>query len=99
MDLVQEKRNDQHTKQVNNGLDLTTCGNDNGTVWSYNQGVILGGLVELSRALPDDSSYLRSANDIATAALKVLTDLNGILHDPCEPNCGADCPQFKGIFV
>jgi predicted alpha-1,6-mannanase (GH76 family) len=84
---------------INNGLDLTTCENDNGTIWSYNQGVILGGLVELSRALPDDSSYLRTANNIATAALEVLTDSNGILHDPCEPNCGADGSQFKGIFL
>jgi hypothetical protein len=21
------------------------------------------------------------------------------MHDPCEPNCGADGVQFKGIFV
>ncbi|CAL5869382.1 uncharacterized protein PFLUO_LOCUS3611 [Penicillium psychrofluorescens] len=83
---------------INNGLDLTTCQNDNGTIWSYNQGVILGGLVELSRAFPEDSSYLRTANNIAFAALEVLTDSNGILHDVCEPDCGADASQFKGIF-
>ena len=28
----------------------------------------------------------------------MLTDLNGILHDVCEPNCGADGSHFKGIF-
>lgn len=83
---------------INNGLNLVTCQNDNGTVWSYNQGVILGGLVELNRASPDDS-YLLTANKIAFAALKTLTDSNGILHDACEPNCGADGPQFKGVFM
>jgi hypothetical protein len=29
-----------------------------------------------------------------------LGDSDGILHDSCEPaRCGADAPQFKGIFV
>lgn len=83
---------------VNNGLDLKTCQNDNGTVWSYNQGVILGGLIELNRAAPNDL-YLATAAKIALAAIEHLSDSNGILHEPCEPNCGADGPQFKGIFM
>ncbi|MEK6280335.1 MAG: hypothetical protein AABN95_08270 [Acidobacteriota bacterium] len=33
---------------MNNGLD-DSCENDGGTTWTYNQGVILGGLVELFR--------------------------------------------------
>jgi hypothetical protein len=28
-----------------------------------------------------------------------LTDADGILHDKCEPKCGADGVQFKGIFA
>lgn len=85
-------------KTINNGVDLKTCQNDNGTVWSYNQGVILGGLLELHKAAPDDV-YLLLAEQIATAAIEHLGDSNGILHEPCEPNCGADGPQFKGIFM
>ena len=83
---------------INNGIDLVTCRNDNGLVWSYNQGVILGGLLELHRAAPD-KAYLIMAKRIALAAITHLSDSNGILHDPCEPNCGADGPQFKGIFM
>ena len=83
---------------INNGINLQTCLNDNGTVWSYNQGVILGGLLELNRAAPS-TSYLFTAQRIALAAIKFLSDSNGILHDPCEPNCGGDGPQFKGIFM
>ena len=83
---------------INDGLDLKTCQNNGGTVWSYNQGVILGGLIELNKAAPNDS-YLAIAENIATAAIARLSDSNAILHEPCEPNCGADGPQFKGIFM
>ena len=83
---------------INNGIDLTTCRNDEGIVWSYNQGVILGGLLELDKAAPDET-YIAMAERIALAAIKFLGDSNGILHDPCEPSCGADGPQFKGVFM
>jgi predicted alpha-1,6-mannanase (GH76 family) len=83
---------------INDGLDLTTCKNNGQNTWTYNQGVILGGLVELNRAQPSPQ-HLQTANTIANAALTHLTDSNGILHDTCEPNCGADGVQFKGIFA
>lgn len=83
---------------INNGIDATTCKNDGQTVWTYNQGVILGALVELDIAAPDPS-YLEMAERIALAAIRKLTDEEGILHEPGEPNLGADGPQFKGIFV
>ncbi|KAL9127113.1 MAG: hypothetical protein Q9175_007798 [Cornicularia normoerica] len=83
---------------INNGINLVTCQNDNGTVWSYNQGVILGALLELYTAAPK-KTYLIMAERIAYAGIKFLSDSDGILHDPCEPNCGADGPQFKGIFM
>lgn len=83
---------------INNGIDPITCQNDGGTIWTYNQGVILGGLVELNKAAPD-ATYLEMAEKIALAALEKLGDSNSILHEPCEPDCGADGPQFKGIFM
>ena len=83
---------------INDGLDLKTCKNNNGTVWSYNQGVILGALIELNRAQPD-RFYLTIAQSIATAGINKLSGADGILHEPCEPECGNDGPQFKGIFM
>ena len=62
---------------INNGVDFDTCENDGGTVWTYNQGVILGGLVELNKAAPDES-YLAMAEKIAIAAIENLSDSNGI---------------------
>ena len=87
--------NDQGT--INDGL-TGDCKNNGQTVWSYNQGIILGGLVELDKVAQNDS-YLDLANSIANAAIKNLTDAQMVLHDTCEPNCGPDGTQFKGIFI
>ncbi|KAF2725411.1 glycoside hydrolase family 76 protein [Polychaeton citri CBS 116435] len=83
---------------INDGLDNATCENNGGIVWSYNQGVILGGLAELSQAT-GDRSYLQVAKNIADSAINSLTDDNGVLHDVCEPDCGGDGSQFKGVFA
>jgi predicted alpha-1,6-mannanase (GH76 family) len=81
---------------INDGLQK--CSNNGGTIWSYNQGVIIGALVELNKASPNPS-YLTTARSIAMATMDILSDSNNILHDVCEPNCGADGSQFKGIFM
>ncbi|GAB1211388.1 hypothetical protein ATERTT37_000502 [Aspergillus terreus] len=88
--------NSQNT--INDGLDLKTCKNNKKTVWSYNQGVILGGLVELFK-ISGDKSLLSTAHRIASAAIKALGDENGILRESCDPNCTGDATQFKGIFM
>ena len=83
---------------VNDGL-TAACANNGGTTWTYNQGVILGGLAALYR-ITDDRAYLREGAGIADAALSALTDPAGILTEPCEPaGCDGDQTQFKGIFV
>ena len=112
---------------INDGLTINpdgSCVNNNLTAWSYNQGVVLGGLVELHKATSgalsssrygdeatrDYSSssdghrgrspYLHEANTIAKAGIKLLSDSDGVIHDVgCEPNCGSDGNQFKGIFM
>ena len=86
---------------INDGLVSTNpsaCVNNKKTTWTYNQGVILGGLAELAQA-SGDVSLLPVANSIANAAMRHLTDKNGVLHDECEAHCGKDGVQFKGIFV
>ncbi|KAK0750943.1 glycoside hydrolase [Schizothecium vesticola] len=93
--------NDDHL--VNDGLVVGpngSCVNNGRPTWSYNQGVLLGGLVELARATGNDS-YLDQATDIATAAIAMLSDRDGVFREAtgCEPNCGGDGSQFKGIFV
>jgi len=82
---------------VNDGLD-STCHNNHRNTWTYNQGVVLGGLSALSKEAGDPQLMAR-AKSIALAAISRLTDKDGILHDSCEPKCGADAVQFKGIFA
>ncbi len=84
---------------VNDGLN-SSCQNNGGTTWTYNQGVILAGLAEMYR-ITGNSTYLTTAENIANAAITTLVDSNGILQEPCEPSnsCGSDGPQFKGIFT
>jgi predicted alpha-1,6-mannanase (GH76 family) len=83
---------------INDGL--RNCQNSNGTIWTYNQGIILGGLTEMYR-ISHDHAYLSLAEDIADATVSTMIDENGVLQDPCEINsdCGGDGPQFKGIFM
>ncbi|EPS25666.1 putative alpha-1,6-mannanase [Penicillium oxalicum 114-2] len=82
---------------INDGL-LDNCQNNNQSVWSYNQGVVLGGLVELNKAAPDQT-YLEWANKIAVGAIEALADANLVIHDVCEPDCAPNATQFKGIFI
>jgi predicted alpha-1,6-mannanase (GH76 family) len=83
---------------VNDGLADGTCVNNGQTTWTYNQGVILAGLADLYKAT-GTASYLTRAQQIADAAITRLIDANGVLKEPCEPNCGGDGPTFKGVFV
>jgi len=85
---------------VNDGL-TAACENNGGTTWTYNQGVILGGLGALFE-ITGDQAYLAQGESIAGAVLSQLTTAPGILTEPCEAGgqrCDGDQVQFKGIFV
>ena len=84
---------------VNDGLTSTNpnaCTNNGGNAWTYNQGVILDGLVELYKA-DQDPTLLPQAEAIASAAIANLTNSSGILIE--KSVSGGDAPQFKGIFL
>ncbi|KAI9054025.1 hypothetical protein LZ554_001198 [Drepanopeziza brunnea f. sp. 'monogermtubi'] len=83
---------------INNGLNLQTCENDGNHVFSYNQGILLPGLAELTWAT-GNASYTELANTIALAAMRNLTNADGILTDPCDSGCNSDTEQFKGVFA
>lgn len=83
---------------ISDGLDLETCKAQHGVIWTYTHGVVLGALVDL-HSLSPSSNLLYTAWRIARAAINHFTSADGVLHEPCEPNCGADGPQFKGIFL
>lgn len=89
---------------VNDGL-TTACANNGGPTWTYNQGVILGGLAALHE-ISGDRGYLEQGESIADATLARLASpasagLPGILAEPGEAAAApkGDHTQFKGIFV
>jgi predicted alpha-1,6-mannanase (GH76 family) len=66
--------------------------------WTYNQGVILSGLAELTWST-GDPKYNNLANTLATASMAhYANNSQMILHEPCEPDCSTDLSQFKGIY-
>jgi predicted alpha-1,6-mannanase (GH76 family) len=82
----------------NDGL-TAVCVNNGGPTWTYNQGVVLGGLAALAD-ITGDRAYLQRGEAIADAALAGLTSSRGILTEPCESTrCDGDQTQFKGIFA
>jgi predicted alpha-1,6-mannanase (GH76 family) len=85
---------------VNDGLDTSTCGNNGQITWTYNQGVVLGGLTELYHAT-GQTGLLDTARQIADAATTSgYLNPGGVLTEPCEGgDCGGDGPSFKGAFV
>ena len=76
---------------------LTTC-KATGLVFSYNQGVLVGALVDLA-AGTGDMTLLDQADAVARASMtsSTLNDANGIMGEPCGIDT-KDCWQFKGIF-
>ena len=80
---------------------LAGCKPDmNSPTWTYNQGVLIGGLVSLAQ-MTGRKAPLATAERIADAVV-ADPDLSphGILREPCEPaGCGLDGPMFKGIFM
>ena len=72
---------------------LTNCKAE-GPVFTYNQGVAVGALVDLAAA-SGDASLLDEASAIAHATMSLM-QVNGILKEaPCG---GETCTQFKGVF-
>lgn len=85
---------------VNDGL-TSACANNGQPTWTYNQGVPLTALTELSRAT-GDASLLTKARAMANASTtNASLNPGGILRDPGETagGGGVDGPSFKGVYV
>lgn len=86
---------------VNDGL-TGSCGNNGGTVWTYNQGLAIGAALEVWRAT-GNASVLAASRRLADAAMSspVLTR-DGILTEACDAadrTCDDNAKQFKGVFL
>jgi predicted alpha-1,6-mannanase (GH76 family) len=90
---------------INDGL-TADCTNNGKPTYTYNQGVILGGLGDLYE-ITGDAAFLRCGERIADAVLRELTTRGsaahpGILIEPGEADMSGrrgDGSQFKGVFA
>nr|WP_240147924.1 glycoside hydrolase family 76 protein [Luteibacter yeojuensis] len=86
---------------VNDGL-TDACTNNGQNVWTYNQGLAIGGGLELWRATKDPA-ILATVKRLADAAIgpNGLVD-DGTLTEACDATdqtCDDNGKQFKGIFM
>jgi predicted alpha-1,6-mannanase (GH76 family) len=81
---------------VNDGLDTASCANNNQTAWSYNQGVPLAALTELSRATGDTSLITKARTLAGASTANAQLNPGGILFDN---GGGGDVPSFKGVYA
>lgn len=84
---------------INDGLN-DSCQNNGQPTWTYNQGIVLGGLTEL-HAATGDPAYFSAAKTLARASTQDSgINPRGVLREPCEAgDCGGDGPTFKGVYV
>jgi len=80
---------------INDGL--KDCKNNHETTFTYNQGVLLEGLVNFYLTY-QDTKYLLLADSIIASVVKILT-INGVLNEPVKNKLNGDSQQFKGIFM
>ncbi|MFJ4883792.1 glycoside hydrolase family 76 protein [Streptomyces sp. NPDC088731] len=88
------------SRLINDGLG-DTCANNGQVTWTYNQGVVLGGLTELYRAT-GDGGLLDEARALADASTSSgYLNPGGTLHEPYEPDsdCTTDGDSFKGAYA
>lgn len=86
--------------QIVDNLDPATCLSGWDATFTYNQGVILGGLTDLWRATGDDT-LIETAVAIADATIELQSNAEGVFVEAaCDPNCSGDGDgvQFKGVF-
>jgi predicted alpha-1,6-mannanase (GH76 family) len=92
----------QTNGSIVDGLTTAPACGASGPAYTYNQGVILGGLAALWRASHDDT-LLDAADAIAGRALAAMTAHEGVFVEAvCDADltCGeGDGVQFKGVFA
>ncbi|XP_078687147.1 uncharacterized protein LOC144919547 [Branchiostoma floridae x Branchiostoma belcheri] len=87
---------DTETFQVSN-IATDKCTGNRDFNKTFNSGVLVGGLVEMTHIL-NDTSYLKLAHRVAQATI-FYNSHQGVLVERCWPECDKDEYVYKGIFV
>lgn len=83
---------------INDGLS-SSCTNNAETVWTYNQGVILGGLADMYKVTGDYATYIEGAAwPLFRAVMASSLVRESVLTESTPPDSD-EIAQFKGVFV
>jgi len=94
---------DPSTGILSNSLD-GSCKAETGTGWTYQQGVLVGGLAELAKASPEGSEPLVAQSLRLVNAVRKHMTHDDVLLESCDNQtgskaCNADARMYKGLFV
>lgn len=81
---------------INDGIHKDSCKNEGDPLYTYNQGVVLGGLAELARAT-GDGKYIDAGRRIFEGTTRKMT-VDGILTENGQ-NLDEQGAMFKGAFI
>ncbi len=83
---------------INDGLRSDDCRNNGNPTYTYNQGVIIGGLADMYLVTRDYATYIeRAAWPLFAAVAASPLAQYGVLTEPVGPD--DETPQFKGPFM
>lgn len=66
-------------------------------LYSYNAGLLLGAFGWMYK-VTNQQSYIQEASTVLKQTLNYFSK-DGIITDPCEPNCPLNSAQFKGALI
>lgn len=97
--ILKTKIVNETTYLLSDGIFLENCTTTYAYGPTYNNGVFIGGLVEVYK-ITNNKTYLDLAEKIARATIAQSTNkTTGIFTEYCDPTCDDDGIMFKGIFV
>lgn len=98
---------DPRTGLVADALNVVNCTGPAAVGWTYQQGVLVGGLAEMALLMTDTESrkvLLSQAMQLVDAVRKHLTTPSGVLMENCDAKngadgCNVDQNMYKGLFM
>lgn len=65
---------------------------------TYTNGILIGGLLEINKALPNET-LVEMATTVARVSIQHFSDANGIITEPGSPNIGLEGGMKKGLYI
>lgn len=65
---------------------------------TYTNGVLIGGLLEINKAIPNET-LVEMATTVGRVSIQHFSDANGIITEPGSPHIGLEGGMKKGLYI